>query len=61
MVRAPKDTETPLRRIVQVNNEDMIVEFTERRVVFRYPRGRTPVAETTWGVLLLRALGEKRP
>lgn len=60
MTRAPKDTEKPLRRVVQVNGEDMVVEFTERQVTFRYPRTRVPVVETTWGVLMLRALGEGR-
>jgi len=56
-VRAPKDTERPLRRLVVANGEELIVEISERRVVFKYPRGRKPVAETTWGVLVLRALG----
>ena len=55
--RAPKDEARPLRRLVQANNEEMVVEIHERRVVFRYPRARKPVVETTWGVLLLRALG----
>jgi hypothetical protein len=56
MTRAPKDHEKPMRRLVLVNGEDMVIEFTERRVVFRYPRTRKPTAETTWGVLLVRAL-----
>jgi len=56
-VRAPKDEARPLRRLVLANGEELVVEIHERRVVFRYPRARKPVAETTWGVLLLRALG----
>ena len=56
MTRAPRDTEKPVRRIVQANGEDIVVEFTERQVTFRYPRSRTPVAQTTWGVLLMRTL-----
>ena len=57
MTRAPKDHEKPLRRIVQANGEELVVEFTERRVIFRYPRSRKPAAETTWGAILLRSLG----
>ena len=56
-VRAPKDEARPLRRLVLANGEELIVEIHERRVVFRYPRARKPVVETTWGGLLLRALG----
>jgi hypothetical protein len=58
MTRAPKDHEKPVRRIVQANGDDVVVEFTERVVTFRYPRSRKPVAESTWGRLLLRCLGE---
>ena len=43
--------------LVLANNELIVVEFTERRVRFRYPYSRKPVVETTWGILLLRALG----
>ncbi len=60
MTRAPKDTEKPVRRLVLANGEEIVVEINERRVVFRYPRARKPVVTTTWGVLLLRALGEAR-
>ena len=55
--RAPKDDARPLRRLVLANGEELIVEIHERRIVFKYPRARKPVVETTWGVLLLRALG----
>jgi len=55
--RAPKDDARPLRRLVLANGEELIVEIHERRIVFKYPRPRKPVVETTWGVLLLRVLG----
>jgi len=60
VTRAPKDHEKPIRRLVRANGEEIVVEFTERSVAFRYPRARKPIAETTWGVLLLRSLGEKK-
>ena len=58
-IRLPKDEAKPLRRLVLANGAELVVELHERRVVFRYPRSRKPVAETTWGSLLLRVLGER--
>ncbi len=61
MTRAPKDTAKPLRRLVSTLHGDLVVEMYERRVVFRLPRARTPLVDTTWGVLIQRALGERGP
>ena len=56
MTRAPKESARPLRRLVSVNGEPMVVEFTERSVAFRYPRRREPALRTTWGAILYRLL-----